>query len=529
MAAELLADEKERAEHVMLVDLGRNDVGRVAEFGTVAVTELMVVERYSHVLHIVSQVEGRIPADGSAIDVFRATFPAGTMTGAPKVRAMEIIDELEPERRGPYAGAVGYIAAGDRRMDLAITIRTCVLANGVASVQARRWDRRRFDARARVGRDREQGAGAARGDRAGALRAGSRTDSRRRTGAAGGRGLYILTAMPYTLTSVEGGQSFDLKMGGALVVGRALTSDIPVFDPTISRRHAELVRRRAWRRASETSDRATARSSTARRSSTRNCSRATSSRSARCRFDSPNGRRRRRREAPAERRRPGRRGADAAQQRGARITGDHWPPRRRRDIRAACDTVRQRRDSGCGTIVRQLRVPESGPQGLAAALRGQSTATGTAAHAQRTVAQATDDRATARIRSATRRSWRCCSRSPRDSRASPTSASLLDKIAGFCLQIFDVDYVSVLLADERGEQVPKVARDRQGAAPQRSVPQSIVRTGGPRQGRDPVRQRAGGRAVRRRVDPHAARPVHDVRAAGRRARAGCSACCTSTT
>lgn len=136
LAAELLADEKERAEHVMLVDLGRNDVGRVAEFGTVAVSELMVVERYSHVLHIVSQVEGLIPSEGSAIDVFRATFPAGTMTGAPKVRAMEIIDELEPEGRGPYAGAVGYIAAGDRRMDLAITIRTCVLAHGVASVQA---------------------------------------------------------------------------------------------------------------------------------------------------------------------------------------------------------------------------------------------------------------------------------------------------------------------------------------------------------------------------------------------------------
>lgn len=133
---ELLADEKERAEHVMLVDLGRNDVGRVADFGTVAVTELMAVERYSHVLHIVSQVEGTVSAGQSALDVFRATFPAGTMTGAPKVRAMEIIDELEPERRGPYAGAVGYIAAGDQRMDLAITIRTCVIANGVASVQA---------------------------------------------------------------------------------------------------------------------------------------------------------------------------------------------------------------------------------------------------------------------------------------------------------------------------------------------------------------------------------------------------------
>ncbi|HEY5491270.1 MAG TPA: chorismate-binding protein [Gemmatimonadaceae bacterium] len=135
-AAELLADEKERAEHVMLVDLGRNDVGRVSEYGSVRVTDLMTVERYSHVLHIVSQVEGTLPPGTSALDVLRATFPAGTMTGAPKVRAMEIIDELEPERRGPYAGAVGYIAAGDRRMDLAITIRTCVIADGEASVQA---------------------------------------------------------------------------------------------------------------------------------------------------------------------------------------------------------------------------------------------------------------------------------------------------------------------------------------------------------------------------------------------------------
>lgn len=136
LTAELQADEKELAEHVMLVDLGRNDVGRVARYGTVEVTELMRVERYSHVLHLVSQVEGTLRPGLSALDVFRATFPAGTMTGAPKVRAMEIIDELEPERRGPYAGAVGYIAAGDQRMDLAITIRTCVIADGVASVQA---------------------------------------------------------------------------------------------------------------------------------------------------------------------------------------------------------------------------------------------------------------------------------------------------------------------------------------------------------------------------------------------------------
>ena len=136
LSAELLADDKERAEHVMLVDLGRNDVGRVAKYGTVKVTELMKVEKYSHVLHIVSQVEGELNEGLSALDVFRATFPAGTMTGAPKIRAMEIIDELEPVSRGPYAGAVGYIGAGGKRMDLAITIRTCIIADGKASVQA---------------------------------------------------------------------------------------------------------------------------------------------------------------------------------------------------------------------------------------------------------------------------------------------------------------------------------------------------------------------------------------------------------
>jgi anthranilate synthase component I len=135
LSDDLLADEKERAEHVMLVDLGRNDVGRVAKYGTVRVTELMRVEKYSHVLHIVSQVEGELNDGMSALDVFCATFPAGTMTGAPKIRAMEIIDELEPVARGPYAGALGYIAAGGGRMDLAITIRTCIINNGTASVQ----------------------------------------------------------------------------------------------------------------------------------------------------------------------------------------------------------------------------------------------------------------------------------------------------------------------------------------------------------------------------------------------------------
>ncbi|MDB4888029.1 MAG: anthranilate synthase component [Gemmatimonadetes bacterium] len=136
MAAELASDEKERAEHVMLVDLGRNDVGRLARYGSVRVSDYMTVERYSHVLHLVSQVDGEMREGLDSLDALRATFPAGTMTGAPKVRAMEIIDELEPERRGPYAGAIGYIGAGGARMDLAITIRTCVIAGGVANVQA---------------------------------------------------------------------------------------------------------------------------------------------------------------------------------------------------------------------------------------------------------------------------------------------------------------------------------------------------------------------------------------------------------
>ena len=136
MAEELITDAKERAEHVMLVDLGRNDVGRIAEYGSVLVSDFMHVERFSHVLHLVSHVEGTLRPGLDALDAFRATFPAGTMTGAPKVRAMEIIDELEPERRGPYSGAVGYIAAGGARMDLAITIRTCVIADGIANIQA---------------------------------------------------------------------------------------------------------------------------------------------------------------------------------------------------------------------------------------------------------------------------------------------------------------------------------------------------------------------------------------------------------
>ena len=135
LAAELLADQKERAEHLQLLDLGRNDIGRIAKTGTVKVTEQYAVERYSHVMHIVSNVEGDLKDDEGPVSVLKATFPAGTVSGAPKVRAMEIIDELEPTKRGVYAGAVGYLGYnGD--MDLAIAIRTAVLKDGRIHVQA---------------------------------------------------------------------------------------------------------------------------------------------------------------------------------------------------------------------------------------------------------------------------------------------------------------------------------------------------------------------------------------------------------
>jgi anthranilate synthase component 1 len=135
LAAELLADPKERAEHVMLVDLGRNDVGRVAAFGTVQLNDLMVVEHYSHVMHISSNVSGTLREGLTAMDAFKSCLPAGTVSGAPKVRAMEIIDELEPTRRGPYAGAVGYF---DYRgnMDTCITLRTMVICGGKIYIQA---------------------------------------------------------------------------------------------------------------------------------------------------------------------------------------------------------------------------------------------------------------------------------------------------------------------------------------------------------------------------------------------------------
>ena len=135
LAADLLADAKERAEHIMLVDLGRNDLGRVCEFGSVEVDQLMAVEHYSHVMHIVSNVVGKLQSGHDHFDVLRACFPAGTVSGAPKIRAMEIIDELEPTRRGPYAGAIGYFSF-EGNMDTAITIRTIVVKDGIAYVQA---------------------------------------------------------------------------------------------------------------------------------------------------------------------------------------------------------------------------------------------------------------------------------------------------------------------------------------------------------------------------------------------------------
>ena len=134
-AEDLLADEKERAEHVMLVDLGRNDLGRVCEYGSVTVDELMVVEYYSHVMHIVSAVSGTLKEGVTAMDAMRASLPAGTLSGAPKVRAMQIIDELEPTRRGPYGGSIGWLSYnGD--LDSCIYIRSAVVKDGRVHVQA---------------------------------------------------------------------------------------------------------------------------------------------------------------------------------------------------------------------------------------------------------------------------------------------------------------------------------------------------------------------------------------------------------
>ena len=135
LAEELLADPKERAEHVMLVDLGRNDVGRVARYGSIELTDVMTIERYSHVMHITSNVSGRLAEGKDAFDALRACVPAGTVSGAPKVRAMQIIDELEPHRRGPYAGAVGYVDFSGN-MDTCIALRTLVVQGNKAYIQA---------------------------------------------------------------------------------------------------------------------------------------------------------------------------------------------------------------------------------------------------------------------------------------------------------------------------------------------------------------------------------------------------------
>jgi anthranilate synthase component 1 len=135
LEADLLNDPKEKAEHVMLVDLHRNDIGRVCEYGSVHVEELMTVEKFSHVMHIVSTIAGTMRKDKTAFDLLRATFPAGTLSGAPKVRAMQIIDELEPTRRGPYGGAIGYFSFSGN-LDTCITLRTIIVKDGVAYVQA---------------------------------------------------------------------------------------------------------------------------------------------------------------------------------------------------------------------------------------------------------------------------------------------------------------------------------------------------------------------------------------------------------
>jgi anthranilate synthase component I len=135
LETELLADEKERAEHLMLVDLARNDIGRVCQYGSVKVPEMMVVERYSHVMHIVSQVEGQIAPGRTAYDLMRATFPAGTVSGAPKIRAMQIIAQYEPSQRGFYAGALGYVGY-DGNMDTCIMLRTALLKQGQIHIQA---------------------------------------------------------------------------------------------------------------------------------------------------------------------------------------------------------------------------------------------------------------------------------------------------------------------------------------------------------------------------------------------------------
>ncbi len=169
LAEELKRNEKERAEHVMLVDLGRNDIGRVCEYGTVRVPQFMALERYSHVMHLVSVVEGTLAAETDRLDALASCFPAGTVSGAPKVRAMQIISELEPTRRGIYAGAVGYLDfAGN--LDFCITIRTVVMVNGQGLHPGRRRHRRRLEPRRGIRGNAGQGSRRRAGARAGAER-----------------------------------------------------------------------------------------------------------------------------------------------------------------------------------------------------------------------------------------------------------------------------------------------------------------------------------------------------------------------
>ena len=166
MEAELRASSKENAEHLMLIDLGRNDLGRVCATGSVRVTQQMEVERYSHVMHLVSSIEGTLDEDRVPLDALRACFPAGTVTGAPKIRAMEIIAELEPEVRGPYAGAIGYVGFGGD-LDTAIALRTIVVRGGTAYVQAAAGIVADSSARRGGAGDRQQGRRADPGRRGG--------------------------------------------------------------------------------------------------------------------------------------------------------------------------------------------------------------------------------------------------------------------------------------------------------------------------------------------------------------------------
>ena len=234
LAAELIADPKERAEHVMLVDLARNDLGRVCRPGTVEVSEFATIERYSHVMHIVSTVVGELRPECAAFDALAATFPAGTLTGAPKVRAMEIIEELEPTRRGLYGGTVGYFGTGGE-MDMAIAIRTALMREGRAYVQAGAGVVADSDPAAEeaeipqqggdgVGRDRRRARPSARPDREAAWALRRRQMTLRGGAIAAGRGADARRRWPGVARGGDGGAAANPRAGdrrrpAALVVG----------------------------------------------------------------------------------------------------------------------------------------------------------------------------------------------------------------------------------------------------------------------------------------------------------------------